>query len=129
MLYQMIAQTSLVIAMALAKWSLGIFLLRLVVETWHKVVIWVTMLAVMAGCVVCVFVLWLGCSPPEFRWNMDIPGGSCGFSMLPAGYVSTCLLVAADFIFAILPWLFIWKLNMKRRDKLTILLSLSLGVM
>ncbi|RSL59268.1 hypothetical protein CEP54_007332 [Fusarium duplospermum] len=38
-LYECIAQTFAVIGMAVAKWSLGLFLLRLVQHTWHKIAI------------------------------------------------------------------------------------------
>jgi hypothetical protein len=37
--------------------------------------------------------------------------------------------VAADFCFAILPWFVIWDLNMKRKEKLTVAIGLSLGVL
>ncbi len=36
---------------------------------------------------------------------------------------------ACDFIFAIFPWLFIWSLRMPRRDKVVLACSMSLGVM
>lgn len=35
--------------------------------------------------------------------------------------------IAVDFFFAGFPWIFIWNLNMARKEKLTIALSLSLG--
>jgi hypothetical protein len=34
-----------------------------------------------------------------------------------------------DFYFALLPWIFIWKLNMKFKEKMSIAISLSLGFM
>lgn len=36
---------------------------------------------------------------------------------------------AVDFYFAILPWIFIWKLQMKFKEKMIIASSLSLGFM
>lgn len=39
------------------------------------------------------------------------------------------LCVLVDFFFALFPWLFIWSLRMNKREKIVILLSLSLGVM
>lgn len=39
----------------------------------------------------------------------------------------TCLV--ADFFFALFPWVFIFKLNMKFKEKMTIAASLSLGIM
>lgn len=37
--------------------------------------------------------------------------------------------VVVDFFFAVVPWFFMWKLPMSRREKSTILTSFSLGVM
>ena len=39
------------------------------------------------------------------------------------------LCVFVDFFFAIFPWIFVWNLNMNRREKLIITISMSLGVM
>lgn len=37
--------------------------------------------------------------------------------------------VFIDLLFALLPWNFVWKLNMSRKDKLVIAGSLSLGLL
>lgn len=37
--------------------------------------------------------------------------------------------VAADFSFAILPWFVVWDLNMKRKEKITVAVGLSLGIL
>lgn len=42
-------------------------------------------------------------------------------------YLAWC--AAVDFYFAILPWIFIWELNMRFKEKMTIAISLSLGFM
>ncbi|KAH7025000.1 uncharacterized protein B0I36DRAFT_376745 [Microdochium trichocladiopsis] len=44
------------------------------------------------------------------------------------GVLSLLGTVAADFIFVILSWIFIWKLNSPRRDKTILAASLSLGL-
>ncbi|CAF3526423.1 unnamed protein product [Fusarium graminearum] len=43
LLYEAASQTFAIIAMSIAKWSLGLFLLRLVKEKWHKIAIWCMM--------------------------------------------------------------------------------------
>lgn len=43
--------------------------------------------------------------------------------------MTAVLCVIVDFFFAGFPWLFIWALQMKKREKIVILCSLSLGVM
>ena len=39
------------------------------------------------------------------------------------------LCVIADFFFAIFPWVFLWKLQMNKREKIVIAASMSLGLM
>jgi hypothetical protein len=41
----------------------------------------------------------------------------------------TAWFVAADFSFAILPWFVVWDLNMKQKEKITVAVGLSLGIL
>jgi len=43
------------------------------------------------------------------------------------GVTVSCVL--ADFFFAIFPWVFLWNLNMPKREKIVIAASLSLGLL
>lgn len=74
-LFEAIGQTFAVIGMAVAKQSLGLFLLRLVTETWHKLAIWMTMGSLMAASISVCFVFWLQCTPPAYLYDRRIPGG------------------------------------------------------
>jgi hypothetical protein len=73
-LFEAIGQTFAVVGMAVAKWSLGLFLLRLVKAQWHKIVIWISMGVLMAASISVCFVFWLQCSPPKYLWDRRIPG-------------------------------------------------------
>jgi hypothetical protein len=146
-LYECISQTFAVIGMAVAKWSLGLFLLRLVKETWHKVAIWATLAMLMSASLLCLFFFWLQCSP-AYLWDRSIPGGVCelpqlgisiylgsercllwiGSSFLVADELFLAACVFTDLFFAVFPWIFMWKLNMNQREKLVILSSMSLGL-
>lgn len=96
-----------------------------------------------ASITVC-FVYWLQCTPPNYLWDRTIPGGRCTVDTAPASMllcseysVGACwaeltrivLCVVVDFFLAGFPWLFIWGLQMKMKEKIVILSSLSLGVM
>ncbi len=91
-LFEAIGQTFAVIGMAVAKWSLGLFLLRLVSETWHKIAIWVTMSSLMAASISVCFVFWLQCTPPAYLYDRRIPGGYCHINTTPVSFTlcSTC---------------------------------------
>ncbi|KAM0420320.1 hypothetical protein ACHAPT_011862 [Fusarium lateritium] len=126
-LFEAIGQTFAVLGMAIAKWSLGLFLLRLVKARWHKIAIWVSMGCLMAASVSVCFVFWLQCSPPKYLWDRRIPG-RCHIDSTPVSMLLCILCVIIDFFYALFPWLFIWSLQMNTREKIVILSSLSLGV-
>ncbi|KAK3294502.1 uncharacterized protein B0H64DRAFT_188895 [Chaetomium fimeti] len=127
-LFEAIGQVFAVIGMAVAKWSLGLFLLRLVTQAWHKIAIWVTMGSLMAASISVCFVFWLQCTPPAYLYDRRIPGGYCHINTTPVSFTLCILCVIADFFFALFPWLFLWKLQMNQREKMVIAISLSLGL-
>ncbi|KAI1772200.1 hypothetical protein F4818DRAFT_454079 [Hypoxylon cercidicola] len=127
-LNEAIGQTFAVLGMAIAKWSLGLFILRIDNQRWQRVCIW--------------------CTPPAYLWDRRIEGGFCQVNATPVSlllssqcsnleYVKprtslkletlvTCVLV--DFFFAVFPWFLLWKLRMNRQEKILILTSMSFGV-
>ncbi|KAK6710960.1 hypothetical protein SNK05_005394 [Fusarium graminearum] len=74
LLYEAASQTFAIIAMSIAKWSLGLFLLRLVKEKWHKIAIWCMMACLISASIAVCFVYWFQYTPPEYLWNRKIPG-------------------------------------------------------
>ncbi|KAF5007139.1 hypothetical protein FDECE_6525 [Fusarium decemcellulare] len=126
-LFEAIGQTFAVVGMAVAKWSLGLFLLRLVKQQWHQIAIWVSMACLMGASISTCFVFWLQCTPPKYLWDRRITG-RCHIDSTPVSMLLCILCVIVDFFYAIFPWLFIWSLQMNTREKIVILASLSLGV-
>ncbi|KAF5645100.1 integral membrane protein pth11 [Fusarium sp. NRRL 52700] len=126
-LFEAIGQTCAVVGMAVAKWSLGLFLLRIVKETWHKIAVWISMAALAGASISTCFVFWLQCTPPKHLWDRRIPG-KCTVDSTPVSMILCIFCVIVDFFFAGFPWLFIWALQMNKREKIVILCSLSLGV-
>ncbi|KAH7128958.1 hypothetical protein EDB81DRAFT_906729 [Dactylonectria macrodidyma] len=114
--------------MILAKCSLGLFLLRIVQETWQKVSIWAVMLLLIATSLACCASYWLQCHPVGYIWDRRIKGGECNRYFIYLVYTVTSVCVFADFFFVVFPWAVLWKMNMNRRDKTLILGSLSLGI-
>lgn len=70
----MIGQTFAVLGMALAKVSLSLFLLRIVVVTWHKFVLWFAIVSIMAISITVDFVFWLQCSPTKSIYDPRVDG-------------------------------------------------------
>ncbi|GFF23654.1 hypothetical protein IFM61606_08897 [Aspergillus udagawae] len=123
---EMIGQTFAVLGMAIAKLSVGIFLLRLVVKTWHRVSIWVSMVSLSIVSVLTAIMFWTQRLPSKSIYDPRVPGRTV-VNIVPFSVLLGSWCAAVDFYFAILPWIFIWNLNMKQKEKLIIAISLSLG--
>lgn len=97
-MWEAIGQCFAVIGMALAKWSLGLFLLRLVTQTWHKVSIWLMMGSLMGASISVCFVFMLQCSPPAYLWDRSIPGGHCDLNATPVSLTLTSMLPTSSML-------------------------------
>ncbi|ORY72062.1 uncharacterized protein BCR38DRAFT_329874 [Pseudomassariella vexata] len=122
----MIGQTFSVLGTMVAKDSIGLFLLRLVVKPWHHVFIWTVMAAVTLSALFTVVIIWIQCTPTAAIYDVRVKG-NCNFHLRPFATYLGVLCVTSDFAFALFPMIFIWNLNMKQSRKVTIAGSLSLG--
>ncbi|KAJ5380985.1 uncharacterized protein N7496_003413 [Penicillium cataractarum] len=123
---EMIGQTFAVLGMAIAKISLGIFLLRIVVKQWHRTSIWISMVSLAIVSVMTAILFWIQKLPSESIYDPRVPGRLV-VQVTPFSILLGSWCAAVDFYFALLPWIFIWKLNMKFKEKMSIAISLSLG--
>ncbi|ETS73764.1 hypothetical protein PFICI_14710 [Pestalotiopsis fici W106-1] len=127
-LYSAIGQTVLVFGTALSKTSLALFLLRLVTTRRDQVAIWVPNFFLATAIVASLFVFWFSCVPVAYLWDRRLDG-TCP---IDPGHISTyagCWSVIVDFFYAAFPWWLLWNLNMPRREKMIIGISMSLGVL
>ncbi|OLN83278.1 hypothetical protein CCHL11_03002 [Colletotrichum chlorophyti] len=127
-LYEAIGQTILVFGTVVSKASLAVFLLRLVNTRLHQVVILAPVVILLIFVVVSLCVFWLSCTPVEFLWNRVLPGGTCHIDPGPISTAAGAWSVVVDFWYAITPWALLWNVQMPRREKLLVNISLSLGV-
>ncbi|KAJ5112137.1 hypothetical protein N7532_000182 [Penicillium argentinense] len=123
---EMVGQTFAILGMAIAKLSLGIFLLRIVVKQWHRISIWISMVSLSIVSVMTAIIFWIQRLPSESIYDPRVPGRTI-VSVTPVAVLLGSWCAAVDFYFAALPWVFIWKLNMKFKEKMSIAISLSLG--
>lgn len=94
-LFELVGTTFSIISMVIAKWSLGLFLLRLVQEIWHKVVIWICMGSLLATSVAVCFIGWFQCVPVKYLWERLIPGGYCHIDPTPASMLLCSMIPSA----------------------------------
>ncbi|RYP80988.1 hypothetical protein DL770_006033 [Monosporascus sp. CRB-9-2] len=128
--WEMVGQTFAVVGMAVSKMSLGLFLLRLVVERWHRVSIWVAMLSLFGCSILTAVMFWVQCVPVQGIYDPVVkPAAKCNIPITPFAVMLGVWCVVTDFFFAIFPAVVIWDLNMKKKEKILIAASMSLGVL
>jgi hypothetical protein len=105
-----------------SKSSFILTLLRLVVEPWHKAALWFMLVTINLSMGSISIVQFFLCSVPPTPGcvSSDVV---IGLGVFAAGYSAAMDLVLTGF-----PSLVIWKLQMKRREKVGIIASMSLGV-
>lgn len=118
--------------------------------TWslrHKWFLWFCIVTMMFLSCFLSIVLFAQCTPAESIWNPELlPQQVCHISLTVVAFVTCCKwcdfyaisadsnfvlawAAALDFILAGFPWVALRNLNMKRKERLTICASLSLGIL
>ncbi|KAK7959209.1 uncharacterized protein PG986_004063 [Apiospora aurea] len=106
--WEIMCQAAAVISMALAKISLALFLLRIVVVSWHKIAIWTSIISLSIISTSVSVVLWTQCRPVNKIWNRERVEGICDTPLTPVATTLGSWCVVVDFFLAIFLWLFIW---------------------
>jgi len=128
---EIIGQTFCIVGIATSKASVSVFLLRIAVIKWHKWILYLTIVAVSGISFICGLFDFIRCDPVAHVWNPSIPA-NCWVSTQQYTSVSLTLgstSAAADFVLAVMPWFILWNLNMKRKEKILIKSSMSLGIL
>jgi hypothetical protein len=73
------------------------------------------------------FTTLFNCNPIERSWNAAIPG-KCFNPDIPT-WLSTVTSVVTDIYILVLPIAPLWRLNMKLRDKIKVMVAFSFGIM
>lgn len=124
-----VANTFAVTGNAMAKLSMGFFLLRVVQVRAQKAALWILIIVTAGTSIALAVMLWNQTTPRKASWDPLRTPGVWNIQIQPmsiglGGWSSAC-----DFFFSIFPWMFIWSLRMPRREKIMLASSMSLGVM
>lgn len=106
----------------MSKTSFILTLLRLVTEFWQKAVLWFLLVTINASMLSIAIVQFFQCAVPPTPGCVDNKV-VIGLGEYAAGYSA-----AMDLVLTAFPTLVIWKLQIKRSDKIGIIASMSLGV-
>ncbi|KAI1388107.1 uncharacterized protein F4822DRAFT_408610 [Hypoxylon trugodes] len=113
---------------AMAKLSMGLFLLRVVQVRWHKIALWTAVIITTATSIALTIMLWNQTTPRKASWDPLRTPGTWNIRIQPLSVGLGVWSSACDFFFAIFPWLFIQSLPMSQREKVMLAGGMSLGV-
>ncbi|KAJ4266069.1 hypothetical protein NW762_004043 [Fusarium torreyae] len=117
------------VALALTKTSFGVTLLRLMPGGWEAKVIWVLIVTMNLQFAIHMIANWqMICG---FKDKYHIAGDNCWtlqqsvtFAVFSAVYSTLC-----DFVLALLPWKMVFNLQMKKSERLSVAVALSMGIL
>jgi hypothetical protein len=113
---------------AMAKLSMGLFLLRVVQIRWHKIALWLLIIITVGTSIALTIMLWNQTTPVKASWDPLRTPGVWNIQIQPLSVGLGAWSSVCDFFFAIFPWLFIWSLRMPQREKVMLAGGMSLGV-
>ncbi|TLS22299.1 uncharacterized protein PpBr36_09870 [Pyricularia pennisetigena] len=117
-----------ILAAMLSKTSFAITVLR-ISEGWTRRFVWFIIITINAFLSFAALSTYVQCTPSEKLWRPMLQG-TCwpkefiiDYNIFTAGYSG-----AMDIILALLPWRIIWKLTINKREKLGVMVAMSMGI-
>ncbi|MCJ1308866.1 hypothetical protein MMC25_002521 [Agyrium rufum] len=114
------------VAVALPKLSILLFLLRVFVSKTERVITYVLMGLIISNCVGSFVAVFLQCQPFAFAWNKTLEGGHCFNQNAFYRYLSLPNIVT-DVVLLALPVNLVYKLHVTRNQKYGLLLVFATG--
>ena len=79
---EIVGQTMLIAAIATSKMSIAVFLLRIAVKTWQRMVLYASIVSLCIICFLCAALNFFQCNPIRHVWNPTVPA-KCWMSVTP----------------------------------------------
>ncbi|KAI1155231.1 hypothetical protein F4825DRAFT_84754 [Nemania diffusa] len=115
-----------------ARVSIALFLLRIAVKKWHRMVLHAIIAATTVMTIVYFFIVVFQCSPPSYFWERvrEEASGSCNRHMEAeiATLVWGSFAAAMDWMLGLLPIAILWGVRINRQSKVGIVAILSFGI-
>ena len=134
-MYRWLAEISYIVISVLTKWIVGLFILRILPNhRWRKITIWSILSVVTLFNTIFFFFAVFSCQPVDYEWTRYLPNppdGNCNATTFATitTYVSSFLNVFGDWVLPALPATLVWKAQMSRRVKISVVALLALGSM
>ncbi|KAF4541029.1 hypothetical protein BFW01_g3299 [Lasiodiplodia theobromae] len=123
----LIGQSTIATAMGTSKAAVAVFLIRILNKTWHYIILWFWIISMMGISILLAVSVFAQVTPVEALWNPAVKG-TYHMNLTVIATVTCVWSAAMDFFLALFPWMVLWQLNMRKKEKITICISLSLGV-
>lgn len=125
-----LAGTFSIIACAWSKTSFAFTLLRIADKRWTRHVIWIIIITLNVTLGVAVLITWVQCWPVEKTWRTSIDG-TCWPKKIQIKYnlFVTSYSGVTDVVLTLMPWSIIWSANMSSREKLGVMIAMSMGIL
>lgn len=125
-----LAGTFSIIACAWSKTSFAFTLLRIAEARWMRMVIWFFILSLNLVLGGAVLITWIQCWPVEKVWRFSVDG-TCWPKHIHVHYNIFAAVYSGvmDITLALMPWLIIWSANMTLKEKLGVIIAMSMGVL
>jgi Kef-type K+ transport system membrane component KefB len=135
-MYRWLVSILYIILSLLTKWIVGLFLMRICpYKRWRQTTIQVLLAVVTIFSIIYFFIDIWSCQPVSYMWTRYNPVPPADGTCNAANYViiltltSALLSVVADIVLPVLPATLIWKAQLPRREKVSVILLLLLGSM
>ncbi|EKJ75421.1 hypothetical protein FPSE_04374 [Fusarium pseudograminearum CS3096] len=116
------------LTMISCKLSIGYFLLRVTTEKVQKWIIYLAMFSTALSGIIFFFVTVFQCHPVSYFWNKEQDGTCINPTVVIAlAVLYSVFAVGSDFIFAILPGFIVWKLQLHKKTKYSLIPLLAMG--
>lgn len=112
------------------KGSIAVMLLRLAVDRSHRVVVWTTLVITELFSAGFLFFFIFQCWPAEYFYTRYTGAkGSCVDTSITVilVYIYSGITCVGDWVFAILPCILVWSLQMPKTQKILVGLILAMG--
>ena len=112
-----------------SKTSFGITLLG-ITDGWTRKLTWFCIISMNVLMFLSALFPWIACRPVRKSWDLTVVGGRCWDPRVTVYYniFSAAYSALMDMVLAMLPWKFLWSLQMKRSEKIGVCLAMSMGV-
>ncbi|KAJ5887854.1 hypothetical protein N7495_007895 [Penicillium taxi] len=128
MLLLLCGQSVISMAMGLSKSAVSLFLLRIVIQRWQRIFLWFWIITIMFLSIFLSITVFAQCTPTRSIWDPRVQSNGCVLNLTNIATVLCVWSALMDFVLAIFPWVALWKINMKPKEKISICTSLSLGI-